>query len=91
MRSISPYSVQMRENANLNNSEYGHFARSGQNRRIWVPFKHSVVLLFIAAKIFFIYVEDELGVPKFQISANFNISAALLASSEINSDHSFWR
>ena len=26
--SISPYSVQMRENADQNNSEYGHFSRS---------------------------------------------------------------
>ena len=25
---ISPYSVQMRENADQNNSEYGHFSRS---------------------------------------------------------------
>ena len=28
MRSISPYSVQNRENADQNNSEYGHFLRS---------------------------------------------------------------
>ena len=28
MRSISPYSVPMRENADQNNSEYGHFSRS---------------------------------------------------------------
>ena len=28
IRSISPYSVQMRENADHNNSEYGHFSRS---------------------------------------------------------------
>ena len=27
IRSISPYSVQMRENADQNNSEYGHFSR----------------------------------------------------------------
>ena len=26
IRNISPYSVQMRENADQNNSEYGHFA-----------------------------------------------------------------
>ena len=26
--SISPYSVQMRENTDQNNSEYGHFSRS---------------------------------------------------------------
>ena len=28
IRIISPYSVQMRENADQNNSEYGHFLRS---------------------------------------------------------------
>ena len=28
IRSISPYSVRMRENADQNNSEYGHFSRS---------------------------------------------------------------
>ena len=28
IRSISPYSVQMRENKDQNNSEYGHFFRS---------------------------------------------------------------
>ena len=28
IRSISPYSVRMRENADQNNSEYGHFLRS---------------------------------------------------------------
>ena len=28
LRSISPYSVQMRENADQNNSEYGHFSYS---------------------------------------------------------------
>ena len=28
IRSISPYSVQMRENKDQNNSEYGHFKRS---------------------------------------------------------------
>ena len=27
-RSISPYSVRMRENTDQNNSEYGHFLRS---------------------------------------------------------------
>ena len=28
IQSISPYSVRMRENADQNNSEYGHFLRS---------------------------------------------------------------
>ena len=28
MRSISPYSVLMRENTDQKNSEYGHFSRS---------------------------------------------------------------
>ena len=28
MRSISPYSVQMQEYTDQNNSEYGHFSRS---------------------------------------------------------------
>ena len=31
IRIISPYSVRMRENADQNNSEYGHFSRS-----VWV-------------------------------------------------------
>ena len=31
IRSISPYSVRMRENADHNNSDYGHFLRSGNN------------------------------------------------------------
>ena len=30
-RSISPYSVRMRENTDQNNSEYGHFSRSDIN------------------------------------------------------------
>ena len=30
MRSISPYSVRMRENTDQNNSEYGHFSRSDE-------------------------------------------------------------
>ena len=34
IRSISPYSVQMRENADRNNSEYGHFLRSVGNFRL---------------------------------------------------------
>ena len=29
IRTFSPYSVRMRENADRNNSEYGHFSRSG--------------------------------------------------------------
>ena len=29
--SISPYSAQMRENADQNNSKYGHFLRSGED------------------------------------------------------------
>ena len=31
VRIISPYSVRMRENANQNNSECGHFWRSGND------------------------------------------------------------
>ena len=31
LKSISPYSVRMRENADQNNFEYGHFSRSGVN------------------------------------------------------------
>ena len=35
IRSISPYSVQMRENADQNNYEYGHFSRSdGLKKRL---------------------------------------------------------
>ena len=30
IRSISPYSVRMRENADQNNSEYGHLFRSAE-------------------------------------------------------------
>ena len=30
MRSISPYSVQMQENTDQNNFEYGHFPRNEQ-------------------------------------------------------------
>ena len=30
--SISPYSVKMRENADQNNSEYGHFSCSNENK-----------------------------------------------------------
>ena len=30
LRSISPYSVRMRENTDKNNSEYGHFSRSAK-------------------------------------------------------------
>ena len=32
IRSISPYLVQMRENADQNNSEYGNFSRSDSNK-----------------------------------------------------------
>ena len=30
---ISPYSVRISENADLSNTEYGHFLRSGNNRK----------------------------------------------------------
>ena len=33
---ISLYSVRMRENADQNNSEYGHFSRSGEQIPIYV-------------------------------------------------------
>ena len=33
--SISPYLVQIRENADQNNSEYGHFSRSACIMRVW--------------------------------------------------------
>ena len=33
LRSISPYSVRMRENVNQNNSEYGHFSRSALSQK----------------------------------------------------------
>ena len=36
---ISPYSVRMRENADQNNSEYGHFSRSVNYSRI--GFEHT--------------------------------------------------
>ena len=32
LRSISPYSAQMRENADQNNSEYGHFSDSDSQK-----------------------------------------------------------
>ena len=34
MESISPYSIRIRENANQNNSEYGHFLRIGIHVKI---------------------------------------------------------
>ena len=39
-----PYSVQMRENADQNNSEYGHFSRSGLYAIVFVvDFEHAFV------------------------------------------------
>ena len=35
IRSICPYSVRIRENADQNNSEYGHILRSDQANKIW--------------------------------------------------------
>ena len=32
---ISPYSVQMRENTDMNNSEYGRFSRSVRPKMAW--------------------------------------------------------
>ena len=50
---ISPYSVQMRENKDQNNSEYGHFSRSGKLSIFGILpqilrkiFQNSFVLLF---------------------------------------------
>ena len=34
IRSISPYSVRMRENADQNNSDYGHFSSSDYEEKI---------------------------------------------------------
>ena len=34
IRSISPYSVQKQENTDQKNSEYGHFSRSGEDKKI---------------------------------------------------------
>ena len=36
IRSISPYSVRMRENNNQKNSEYGHFSRSVKDLKTWL-------------------------------------------------------
>ena len=33
---ISPYSVRMRENADQNNSDYGHFLQSGEQIHIYI-------------------------------------------------------
>ena len=38
IRSISPYSVQIRENADQNNSEYGHFPRDYHDDSLNVTF-----------------------------------------------------
>ena len=42
IRSISPYSAQMRENADQNNSEYGHFLRSSS---FWIFLRKSFNLM----------------------------------------------
>ena len=54
LRSISPYSVRMRENTDQNNSEYGHILRSDGNTRSYSSGFTKVVLLFIIynAKVF---------------------------------------
>ena len=39
IRSISPYSVQMRENMDQNNSEYGHFSRNGKDFDLTQPIR----------------------------------------------------
>ena len=36
---ISPYSVQMRENMDQNNSEYGHFSRNGKDFDLTQPIR----------------------------------------------------
>ena len=47
IRSISPYSVRMRENADQNNSEYGRFLRSEElvSKLLDVPKKKSITML----------------------------------------------
>ena len=51
IRSISPYLVQMRENADQNDSEYRHFSRSGNWKMVQIPhsswWKHSINWTFI--------------------------------------------
>ena len=46
IRSISPYSVRMRENADQNNSEYSHFLRSELND-LDISIEHSVNNYFV--------------------------------------------
>ena len=41
--STSPYSARMRENADQNNSEYGHFSRSGKYPNFLKCYNHQVV------------------------------------------------
>ena len=51
IRSISPYSVRMRENADQNNSEYSHFLRSELND-LDISIEHSVNNYFVVFKKF---------------------------------------
>ena len=47
IRSMSPYSVRMRENADQNSSEYGHFLRSERQRYLIVEIqKFKVKLIY---------------------------------------------
>ena len=76
LRSISPYSVQMRENTDLNNSEYGHFSRSDtQTNNLCLGF-----LLF------------EKLVGKFnRILLNVSISSPLESSENQTISGGFWK
>ena len=50
--SISPYLVKMQENAGQNNSEYGHFLRSVEQRNIKVKLEHDIKVKHLKHKDF---------------------------------------
>ena len=50
IRSISPYSVRMRENVDQNNSEYGHFSRCGTFRVVFITLQNLSDEAFLQTK-----------------------------------------
>ena len=83
IRSISPYSVQMRENTDQNNSEYGHFLLSVSKSLIYKNPNH-IVLSWIIGNHFGMWLGMELCCPShaqsvspkflfFQITATCNL------------------
>ena len=66
MRSISPHSVKIRENADQNNSEYGHLLRSGRLNYISYLGSLCFCLIFILQYIFSIYI----NFPRFLVKTS---------------------